>query len=91
MAYNARRRKLGQPELDPLQVLGTDLAILDEIDFGLDVDALRDVSKAVPSTYINFTISLLIYFYVCIYQNLRLNFLWRTKILPDLTTLGNLF
>ncbi|KAJ0651945.1 putative DNA topoisomerase (ATP-hydrolyzing) [Helianthus annuus] len=46
MAYNARRRKLGQPELDPLQVLGTDLAILDEIDFGLDVDALRDVSKA---------------------------------------------
>ncbi|KAM0009757.1 putative DNA topoisomerase (ATP-hydrolyzing) [Helianthus debilis subsp. tardiflorus] len=46
MAYNARRRKLGQPELDPLQVLGADLAILDEIDFGLDVDALRDVSKA---------------------------------------------
>ncbi|MFS7961023.1 putative ABC transporter, AAA+ ATPase domain, FeS cluster assembly SUF system, ATPase SufC [Helianthus anomalus] len=88
MAYNARRRKLGQPELDPLQfygyimpklemvnikadflnrnvnegfsggekkrneilqlaVLGAELAILDEIDSGLDVDALRDVSKAV--------------------------------------------
>nr|GEW32113.1 ABC transporter I family member 6, chloroplastic [Tanacetum cinerariifolium] len=88
MAYNARRRKLGQPELDPLQfygyimpklemvnikadflnrnvnegfsggekkrneilqlaVLGAELAILDEIDSGLDIDALRDVSKAV--------------------------------------------
>ncbi|KAI3731201.1 hypothetical protein L1987_62386 [Smallanthus sonchifolius] len=88
MAYNARRRKLGLPELDPLQfygyimpklemvnikadflnrnvnegfsggekkrneilqlaVLGAELAILDEIDSGLDVDALRDVSKAV--------------------------------------------
>ncbi|XP_076909487.1 ABC transporter I family member 6, chloroplastic-like [Bidens hawaiensis] len=94
MAYNARRRKLGQPELDPLQfygyimpklemvnikadflnrnvnegfsggekkrneilqlalcipdyVLRAELAILDEIDSGLDVDALRDVSKAV--------------------------------------------
>lgn len=30
-----------------LQVLGADLAILDEIDSGLDVDALRDVAKAV--------------------------------------------
>lgn len=29
------------------QVLGADLAILDEIDSGLDVDALRDVAKAV--------------------------------------------
>ncbi|PWA88194.1 ABC transporter, conserved site-containing protein [Artemisia annua] len=88
MAYNARRRKLGQPELDPLQfygyimpklemvninadflnrnvnegfsggekkrneilqlaVLGAELTILDEIDSGLDVDALRDVSKAI--------------------------------------------
>ncbi|KVI04524.1 ABC transporter, conserved site-containing protein [Cynara cardunculus var. scolymus] len=88
MAYNARRRKLGLPELDPLQfygyimpklemvnikadflnrnvnegfsggekkrneilqlaVLGAELAILDEIDSGLDVDALRDVAKAV--------------------------------------------
>ncbi|KAJ7973695.1 ABC transporter-like protein [Quillaja saponaria] len=88
MAYNARRRKLGQPELEPfmlvkhfmdklslvnmkpdflnrnvnegfsggerkrneiwqLAVLGADLAILDEIDSGLDVDALRDVAKAV--------------------------------------------
>jgi Fe-S cluster assembly ATP-binding protein len=88
MAYNARRRKLGLEELDPLQfyayvmpklelvnikidflnrnvnegfsggekkrneilqlaVLGADLAILDEIDSGLDVDALRDVAKAV--------------------------------------------
>ncbi|CAA2960567.1 ABC transporter I family member 6, chloroplastic [Olea europaea subsp. europaea] len=88
MAYNARRRKLGQPELGPIEfygyiapklelvnmkvdllnrnvnegfsggekkrneilqlvVLGADLAILDEIDSGLDVDALRDVAKAV--------------------------------------------
>ncbi|CAH1420481.1 unnamed protein product [Lactuca virosa] len=88
MAYNARRRKLNLPELDPLQfygyimpklemvnikadflnrnvnegfsggekkrneilqlaVLGAELAILDEIDSGLDVDALRDVAKAV--------------------------------------------
>ncbi|XP_016470137.1 ABC transporter I family member 6, chloroplastic-like [Nicotiana tabacum] len=29
------------------KVLGADLAILDEIDSGLDVDALRDVAKAV--------------------------------------------
>ncbi|GKV07472.1 hypothetical protein SLEP1_g19247 [Rubroshorea leprosula] len=88
MAYNARRRQLGEPELGPLEfyaymapkldlvnmkidflnrnvnegfsggerkrneilqlaVLGADLAILDEIDSGLDVDALRDVAKAV--------------------------------------------
>ncbi|KAE8713852.1 putative ATP-dependent transporter ycf16 [Hibiscus syriacus] len=88
MAYNARRKKLGQPELGPLEfyayiypkldlvnmktdflnrnvnegfsggerkrneilqlaVLGADFAILDEIDSGLDVDALRDVAKAV--------------------------------------------
>jgi Fe-S cluster assembly ATP-binding protein len=30
-----------------MQVLGADLAILDEIDSGLDVDALRDVAEAV--------------------------------------------
>lgn len=30
-----------------MQVLGADLAILDEIDSGLDVDALRDVADAV--------------------------------------------
>ncbi|XP_022764666.1 ABC transporter I family member 6, chloroplastic-like [Durio zibethinus] len=88
MAYNARMKKLGEPELGPLEfyayiypkldlvnmktdflnrnvnegfsggerkrneilqlaVLGADLAILDEIDSGLDVDALRDVAKAV--------------------------------------------
>ncbi|KAL0382234.1 UNVERIFIED_CONTAM: ABC transporter I family member 6, chloroplastic [Sesamum calycinum] len=88
MAYNARRRKLGLPELGPIEfygyvapkleivnmkidflnrnvnegfsggerkrneilqlaVLGAELAILDEIDSGLDVDALRDVAKAV--------------------------------------------
>ncbi|KAJ1438029.1 P-loop containing nucleoside triphosphate hydrolase [Sesbania bispinosa] len=88
MAYNARRKKLGLPELGPLEcfsylmeklqlvnmkpdflnrnvnegfsggerkrneilqlaVLGADLAILDEIDSGLDVDALRDVANAV--------------------------------------------
>ncbi|KAI9124491.1 hypothetical protein K1719_004413 [Acacia pycnantha] len=88
MAYNARQRKLAQPELGPLEflpylmekvnlvnmkegfldrnvnegfsggerkrneilqlaVLGADLAILDEIDSGLDVDALRDVANAV--------------------------------------------
>ncbi|KAL2558436.1 ABC transporter I family member 6 [Forsythia ovata] len=88
MAYNSRRRKLGQPELGPIEfygyiapklelvnmkvdllnrnvnegfsggekkrneilqlaVLGADLAMLDEIDSGLDVDALRDVAKAV--------------------------------------------
>ncbi|KAK3407975.1 hypothetical protein EUGRSUZ_J00305 [Eucalyptus grandis] len=88
MAYNARRRKLNQPELSPIEfwayvypkldllnmkadflnrnvnegfsggerkrneilqlaVLGAELAILDEIDSGLDVDALRDVAKAV--------------------------------------------
>ncbi|KAI3969056.1 hypothetical protein MKW92_021689 [Papaver armeniacum] len=88
MAYNARRKKLGLPELGPLEfydyisrrlkivnmdtsflnrnvnegfsggekkrneilqlaVLGADLAILDEIDSGLDVDALQDVGEAV--------------------------------------------
>ncbi|KMS98405.1 hypothetical protein BVRB_4g092840 [Beta vulgaris subsp. vulgaris] len=88
MAYNARQRKLGLPELGPIEffshvyskldlvnmkmdflnrnvnegfsggerkrneilqlaVLGADLAILDEIDSGLDVDALQDVAKAV--------------------------------------------
>ncbi|RZC54151.1 hypothetical protein C5167_013009 [Papaver somniferum] len=88
MAYNARRKKLGFPELGPLEfydyisrrlkivnmdtnflnrnvnegfsggekkrneilqlaVLGADLAILDEIDSGLDVDALQDVGEAV--------------------------------------------
>ncbi|KAK3022370.1 hypothetical protein RJ639_047344 [Escallonia herrerae] len=88
MAFNARRRKFGEPELSPLEfygyiapklesvnakieflsrnvnegfsggekkrneilqlaVLGADLAILDEIDSGLDVDALRDVANAV--------------------------------------------
>ncbi|XP_057799161.1 ABC transporter I family member 6, chloroplastic [Salvia miltiorrhiza] len=88
MAYNARRRKLGLPELGPIEfygyvapklelvnmktdflnrnvnegfsggekkrneilqlaVLGAEFAILDEIDSGLDVDALQDVAKAV--------------------------------------------
>ncbi|KAL8520334.1 hypothetical protein ACS0TY_011035 [Phlomoides rotata] len=47
MAYNARQKKLGLPELGPIEVLGAELAILDEIDSGLDVDALRDVAKAV--------------------------------------------
>lgn len=88
MAYNARRRKLGLPELGPIEfyaylfpklehvnmksdflnrnvnegfsggekkrneilqlaVLGAELAILDEIDSGLDIDALKDVAKAV--------------------------------------------
>ncbi|KAH6760799.1 non-intrinsic ABC protein 7 [Perilla frutescens var. hirtella] len=88
MAYNAKRRKLGLPELGPIEfygyvapklelvnmkidflnrnvnegfsggekkrneilqlaVLGAEFAILDEIDSGLDVDALRDVAKAV--------------------------------------------
>ncbi|KAL7108590.1 hypothetical protein ACP275_06G121800 [Erythranthe tilingii] len=88
MAYNAQRRKLGLPELGPIEfygyvapkleivnmkidflnrnvnegfsggerkrneilqlaVLGAEVAILDEIDSGLDVDALRDVAKAV--------------------------------------------
>ncbi|WCJ19164.1 ABC transporter I family member 6 chloroplastic [Euphorbia peplus] len=88
MAYNARRRKLGLPELGPIEfysylfpklelvnmksdflnrnvnegfsggerkrneilqlaVLGADMAILDEIDSGLDIDALQDVAKAV--------------------------------------------
>ncbi|KAL9225013.1 hypothetical protein vseg_000985 [Gypsophila vaccaria] len=88
MAYNARQRKLGLPELGVIEffhhvysklqmvnmkedflnrnvnegfsggerkrneilqlaVLGADLAILDEIDSGLDVDALQDVAKAV--------------------------------------------
>lgn len=88
MAYNARQRKLGLPELGPIEffshvysklelvnmkmdflnrnvnegfsggekkrneilqlaVLGADFAILDEIDSGLDVDALQDVAKAV--------------------------------------------
>ncbi len=92
MAYNARRRKLGLPELGPIEfygyispkldivnmktsflnrnvnegfsggerkrneilqlaVLGADLAILDEIDSGLDVDALRDVAKAVNGLF----------------------------------------
>lgn len=32
-----------------LQVLEADMAILDEIDSGLDVDALQDVAKAVNS------------------------------------------
>uniref|UniRef100_A0A7N0U3M1 ABC transporter domain-containing protein n=1 Tax=Kalanchoe fedtschenkoi TaxID=63787 RepID=A0A7N0U3M1_KALFE len=88
MAYNARRRALNLPELEPLEfftyvskklelvnmdleflnrnvnegfsggekkrneilqlaVLGADLAILDEIDSGLDVDALKIVAQAV--------------------------------------------
>ncbi|BBN69389.1 ABC transporter I family member 6, chloroplastic [Prunus dulcis] len=76
MAYNARRKKLGLPELGPIEFyayifpkldlvnmktdflnrnvnegfsggFGAELAILDEIDSGLDVDALRDVAKAV--------------------------------------------
>ncbi|GIL91607.1 hypothetical protein Vretimale_9628 [Volvox reticuliferus] len=88
MACNARRKALGQSELDPLEfyayimpklellnmdptflnrnvnegfsggekkrneilqlaVLEADMAILDEIDSGLDIDALRDVAKAV--------------------------------------------
>ncbi|KAK9125834.1 hypothetical protein Scep_014680 [Stephania cephalantha] len=88
MAWNARRRKQGLPELGPIEfysilypkleavkmdatflnrnvnegfsggerkrneilqlaVLGADLAILDEIDSGLDVDAFQDVAKAV--------------------------------------------
>ncbi|KAM1049102.1 hypothetical protein ACFX2C_028235 [Malus domestica] len=88
MAYNARRKKVGLPELGPIEfyayifpkldlvnmktdflnrnvnegfsggekkrneilqlvVLGAELSILDEIDSGLDVDALRDVAKAV--------------------------------------------
>eukprot|EP01023_Acetabularia_acetabulum_P065848 TRINITY_DN8770_c0_g2_i2.p1 TRINITY_DN8770_c0_g2~~TRINITY_DN8770_c0_g2_i2.p1 ORF type:complete len:270 (-),score=57.25 TRINITY_DN8770_c0_g2_i2:1005-1814(-) len=88
MACNARRKALGQPELDPLEFYGfvtpklemikmdpvflnrsvnqgfsggekkrneilqlacleADLAILDEIDSGLDIDALRDVADAV--------------------------------------------
>jgi Fe-S cluster assembly ATP-binding protein len=34
-------------EILQLAVLGADLAILDEIDSGLDVDALRDVASAV--------------------------------------------
>ncbi|KAL0452633.1 UNVERIFIED_CONTAM: ABC transporter I family member 6, chloroplastic [Sesamum latifolium] len=34
-------------EILQLAVLGAELAILDEIDSGLDVDALRDVAKAV--------------------------------------------
>lgn len=33
--------------LRSFQVLGAELCILDEIDSGLDVDALRDVAKAV--------------------------------------------
>ncbi|KAH7536874.1 hypothetical protein FEM48_Zijuj03G0032400 [Ziziphus jujuba var. spinosa] len=36
-------------EILQLAVLGADLSILDEIDSGLDVDALRDVAKAVNS------------------------------------------
>ncbi|KAG9138881.1 hypothetical protein Leryth_007517 [Lithospermum erythrorhizon] len=36
-------------EILQLAVLGADLAILDEIDSGLDVDALRDVAKAVDA------------------------------------------
>lgn len=88
MACNARRKALGQPELDPLEfyahiipklellkmdptflnrnvnegfsggekkrneilqlaVLDADMSILDEIDSGLDIDALRDVANAV--------------------------------------------
>jgi Fe-S cluster assembly ATP-binding protein len=88
MACNARRKALGQPEMDPLEfyafltpkldmlnmdlqflnrnvnegfsggekkrneilqlaVLQAEMAILDEIDSGLDIDALSDVSKAV--------------------------------------------
>eukprot|EP00793_Prasinoderma_coloniale_P001666 PRCOL_00003471-RA len=88
MMYNARRKALGMPELEPLEfygyltpkleqlnmdpsflsrnvnegfsggekkrneilqlaVLESELSILDEIDSGLDVDALRDVAEAV--------------------------------------------
>ncbi|XP_020685539.1 ABC transporter I family member 6, chloroplastic isoform X2 [Dendrobium catenatum] len=47
MACNARREKRGEPTLSPIEVLEAELAILDEIDSGLDVDALQDVAKAV--------------------------------------------
>ncbi|CAN6469491.1 unnamed protein product [Victoria cruziana] len=47
MASNARKVKFGLPELGPIEVLEADLAILDEIDSGLDVDALQDVARAV--------------------------------------------
>ncbi|XP_065626843.1 ABC transporter I family member 6, chloroplastic-like [Quercus suber] len=38
-------------EILKLAVLGADLAILDEIDSGLDVDALRDVAAAVNGLF----------------------------------------
>ncbi|XP_020580107.1 ABC transporter I family member 6, chloroplastic isoform X2 [Phalaenopsis equestris] len=47
MACNARREKRGEPALSPIEVLEAELAILDEIDSGLDVDALQDVAKAI--------------------------------------------
>jgi len=36
-------------EILQLAVLGAEMAVLDEIDSGLDIDALRDVAKAVNS------------------------------------------
>lgn len=39
-------------EILQLAVLGADLAILDEIDSGLDIDALQDVAKAVNGLFI---------------------------------------
>ena len=46
MTLNARISELSL-FVSVFQVLGAELAILDEIDSGLDVDALRDVAKAV--------------------------------------------
>ncbi|XP_042012473.1 ABC transporter I family member 6, chloroplastic-like [Salvia splendens] len=105
MAYNARRRKLGLPELGPLEfygyvapklelvnmktdflnryvnegfsggkkkrneilqlaVLGAEFAILDEIDSGLDVDALQGVYLRKYLLYL--------YYYIIIYFSISL-------------------
>ncbi|KAI5670351.1 hypothetical protein M9H77_10715 [Catharanthus roseus] len=116
MAYNARRRKLGQPELGPIEfygyiapklelvnmkvdflnrnvnegfsggekkrneilqlaVLGADLAILDEIDSGLDVDALRDVASAVNGLLTSRNSVLMITHYLRLLEFIKPNFI----------------
>ncbi|OIT21696.1 abc transporter i family member 6, chloroplastic [Nicotiana attenuata] len=57
-------------EILQLAVLGADLAILDEIDSGLDVDALRDVAKAV-NCLLSFKNSVLMITHLTLLENAR--------------------
>ncbi|PWA56364.1 abc transporter i family member 6, chloroplastic [Artemisia annua] len=48
-------------EILQIVVLGAKLAILDEIDSGLDVDALRDVSKPLAYTFLLLDFGILLF------------------------------